>query len=431
MTACLWNGNAPQVAQVNQATVTAVPGAGGGTLTAQIGTASINKSVTYTTVASDTTSSAAFNWAAALSAASQFLPEFNEATWSAANNVLTMTSVNPGTPITITFTGAAGATLTSALVTPNSSPSDVGDSRNWLRGGWFGTPALPIAGDDVVLIQNQTPLLWNLDALSAVGFNSLTRYQMFQGTVGLPERNISGYTEYRPLYFAFSGPGGTPLNVVLGIGVNGNGPSRERYNVGAQQTNFNIIATGSGPDPYTVVLAGTNTANTIKQTGGSVAMALLVGETGGLNTVICDGGALIALGSGITYLGGANNGIVTVNNGTLILYDTPNGVSLDQGSQLVCFTENSTFASVSASTGARITWNCNSTITALVLQNASTFDKSGDVQATTLTNVTMDFNTCRILDPNNTLTFTNPVVGINGILAGPFVTGKGRKVQIL
>lgn len=434
----LWNGNGQSTAQVTTATVTAVPGAGGGTLTATINA----KSITYTTLATDTTSTAAASWATLLQAAAALLGEFGEATWTANSNVLSMTVNTPGTPITVTFTAASGATITQATQTANSSPSDVSNANNWLRGGFEnGTPSLPQALDDVVVNNSATPLLWNLDFFATTPFNSYTRWQNFSATVGLPEINPNGYVEYRPTYFQFLGPPGGTLPMLLGQGSVGTGPTRERYNVGSQQTAFNVLATGNAQDAYAVRLLGSNPLNTLRQVATSVGIAMLTGEQAALALAVVDSGGTLDLGQGVSFGGSsssgasgsssqANAGSIICINGTLNLYTAPALVTLDQGAVLNAFTSGLSFPQVIASGASTINWLCNSNIGNLLLQNASVFSKSGDVQAMSIAASTMDAN-CFIRDPNNAITFLAPTVVNGAVTFGPITFGRGKRIQVL
>src|SRR5215469_6254064 len=140
-TTTAWVGNAQATAQVVTLTVTAVPGGGGGVLSASIN----GKTVSYTTLSTDTTSTAAAAWQALLSA-STAPPEFQEIAWTVATNAVTATANVPGTPFTgvtgngLSSSGTGGATLTQATTVANSSPSDVNNPLNWVRSGLASLP---------------------------------------------------------------------------------------------------------------------------------------------------------------------------------------------------------------------------------------------------------------------------------------------------
>ncbi len=89
-----------------------------------------------------------------------------------------------------------------------------------------------------------------------------------------------------------------------------------------------------------------------------------------------------------------------------------------------------TYAAVTARNGSQVTWNSNSAITALVLQTGSTFDKSGDVRQISIATSTIDGDSCRVLDPNSTITWTAATLVNGQVSSGPFVTGPGRTWKI-
>src|SRR5580692_5793161 len=158
------NQLAALVSQQDQISVTAVANAG--TLTVTIN----SKNIQYVCTGTDTTTTAASALLALLQAST--FPEFVQQTYTSSGAVITAVAAVAGTPFTTTVAGAGGSTLTHSTTVANSSPSDPGNSLNWLRNG---VAALPQAGDDVVLQNSTIPWLWNLAALAAVQFNSLTR----------------------------------------------------------------------------------------------------------------------------------------------------------------------------------------------------------------------------------------------------------------
>jgi hypothetical protein len=428
-----WNGNAQTLAQTQTITLTAV--ALNAVYTAQIS----NKTISYTASGTDTTSTAASAWQQLLSA-NNAPPEFAEIVFTASSNTITATARSAGTPFTLTATAASGGTITQATPQPNSSPADVNNANNYLRGGVGGSVGLPQNGDDLILANSAVPLLWNLDKLASVRLNSLTRWQSFTGTVGLTENNPNGYYEYRPTYFQFSGPQFGILAVTLGQGHVGGGPSRERYNVGGQQTNFAALAAGSAADDYAIRFLGTHALNTLRIAGTSVGVAMLQGESASLATALVDGGGSLALGPGLSFtgtssvagpssVGAAAPGVVTALNASLILWCCPGSVILDQAAQALLQANGSTYPSLLAQGGAVITSLSSSTITSLVLTQAATFDKSSDVQPQTIIGGQVDGD-CQILDPNNALSYQTAIAVNGSMQAGAFHFGRGRKVLV-
>jgi hypothetical protein len=415
-----WTGNSQNIAMQVSLTVTSV--ATGGTLTATMN----GKNVTYTCLSSDTTLTAAAAWQALLANTATSPPEINEQSWSVNGAVVTATASTPGTPFAgmtggLTSSAAGGAGVTQTTVTPNSSQSDVNNPANWLRAG---SPGIPQNGDDVVVASSNIPLLWNLDALAAVTFNSYTRWQSFTGTIGLPVQNPNGYLEYRPTYFQFAGSG-AGFTMILGQGQGG-GPSRERYNVGSQQTTLVVLASGSAADNYAVCFLGTNAANVITAQNTTLGVAMTPGEVATIASASVDGGGGVALGSGVMF-----SGDLTLINASAVVNCNVASLDAQQGSQVVVGSLGLTYAAVSAVGGSNIQWQSNSTITALVLQTSSIFDKSQDLRPIVITDSTIDGDTCQINDPGNAITYTNPTTIRNVIQSGPFIVGVGRSVQVI
>lgn len=420
-----WAPNAQATAQVDTLTIGGTPVAGN-TITATIN----GKNITYTLVSGDTTATAAAGLQALLAATATVPPEFNEVTWTVSGSVVTATSALAGRPFTLggSATGG-GATVTHALVTANSGPSDVGLGSNWNRGGASG---LPQNGDDVVVNDSSVPMLWNLAALASIQFKTYQRWQSMTGNIGLPENNPAGYVEYRPTYFQFVGPVAATLPMTLGMGSTGSGPGRERYNLGNQQFTLNVLAAGGALDDYAVRILGGNANNVIRVQGTSVGVAMLSGETSTLSAATVDGGGLLALGIGVSF----SAGTLTCRNGSLVLNCAPAAVVAESGSQVIVGESLSStgvalvFAAVTARSGSRVSWLSSATITTLVLETGSVLDKAQDVRAMQITNSAIDGDTCQVLDPNNAITWTNATTVNNGVFAGPFTFAPGRTVKI-
>ena len=413
MTTTYWSPNSITTAQVDTVTITAV--AVGGTLTFTIN----GKSLTYTCITGDTTSTAATALQALLSA-STIPPEFTEITFTVASAVITCTAATPGTPFTMTTSSGGGATLSQVHTTANASPSDVGLAANWNRGG---SAALPQATDDVIIANSAVPLLWNLTALAAIRFGTFRRWQTFTGTIGLPENNPLGYIEYRPTYFQFKGPNGGNLVMTLGE-MTGSGPSRERYDLQDQQYTCTVLASGSAADNYAVRIKGSSSSSIVNVLNTSVGVAMLPGETASLASAVVDGGGTLALGSGVTIAGA-----VTGYGSTIFLGCAPGSVACYNSTRLTVGSTGLTYASILADNGSSVSYISNSTVTTLTLSRGSTFDRSGDVRAMTITNSTIDAD-CQVNDPNNTITYAN-ATSVNGqVSSGPFVFTGTRTVKI-
>jgi hypothetical protein len=415
MATTYWVGAGIAIAQVDTLTVTVA--ANGGTITATVGIAPITQAITYTMTATDTVSTAATALQALLSASTSGM--FSEISWTVSGAVITGTAQTPGTPFTLAASSGGGATMTHAVTTANSSPSDANNSANWLRSG---AASLPQNTDDVVLQNSSVPILWNVDQLSTVTFNSLTRWQSFTAQVGLPDINVNNYVEYRPRYFKF-GVNAVPT-VLLGANDAGTGPSLERYDPGANQVAWVIDAAGSASQTYNVYLLGTNAANTLKVTGTTVGLAINPGESGKVTGASVDGGGTFDCGAGATL-----GGTTIFNNAAGVLNATPATALTVQNGSSVRMLTGGTLTTANVTDGSTLTWNAGGTITTLNLLRSSIFDKSGDLQALTITNSTVE-TTCTVKDPNSTITWTNATTVNGQVNNGWYQTGPGRTWKV-
>jgi hypothetical protein len=302
--------------------------------------------------------------------------------------------------------GSNGAlsTATFALTTPTASsgPNDVSVPGNWSTG------SLPANGDSVYLTSSAVPLLWNLDALAAVTPALVQGDSTFTANVGLPRTNPNGYPEYRPQYLQFSGA--TAFNLVVGAG---GGSQMLQFDFGAGQVAANVAAPGS-PSVQgrpAVILKGTHAANTLNVTLGNVGSAidpgevstwatvssgyqsspttdvtLLLGAGCTLTTITQDGGQLTVQSNTTTHTvrGGAATILGAATVGTL---DVENGTVYDQ------------------STGTKTT---------VTVGPFGTIDARSNPQTKTYTNTTVNGGGT-LLDPNKTITFTNPISVPDGV----------------
>ena len=439
MPTAYWSPNQAAIAQVVTYTFTA-PNSIGNTYVATIN----GKSVTYSSVASDTAALVATGLFDLLNITTGIAAEFTEITFAnAVSGKVTATAKTAGTPfanvpgtsaglVLSTGNGLAGG-ITTANTTANASPSDVNDKQNWLRvtPPAPGVRALPINGDDVVVANTATSMLWNLDQLVAVQFETYTRWQSFTGTVGLTENNPGGYDEWRATYFKFIGPQGSVpaggLVMILGHGA-GSGPTRERYNTGSQPTTLTILAAGSAVDEYGVRFLGVHTANTFTLLGGvSLGVAILDCETANLSSSKIDGSATLGIGSGVTWTAAST---LTMFGGSATLEAAPATLALNNGAQVTIIKDALTWTTITARGGSSQTWLAGGTITTLTLETSSTLDKSLDLRALTITNSTIDGDTCSVNDPLNAITWTNATSVKQRVTSGPFQFTGTRTVKV-
>lgn len=443
MPTTFWSPNQSAIAQVETYTFT-VPSSVGNTYTATIN----GKSVTYTSVSGDTAATAATGLYNLLNASTSLPAELTEITFdNPSSGVITATARTPGTPFAdITINGVSGQGLvmstgnglsdgiTTTHTTPNYSPSDVYDAQNWLRvvAPAPGVRALPQSGDDIIVSDTATPLLWNLDRLSTVQFASYTRYQSFTGTIGLPDANPNGYAEWRATYFKFDGPAGSVpsggLPMVLGVSTTGGGgPSRERYDLQSSPVTVTVLASGGAADEYGVRFKSVHTGTTFQLGGGvSLGIAMLPGEVANLTTCTVTDGTL-GVGVGVTWTAGST---LTMQGGSAVLNAAPATLTLNNGSQATITEDQLTWATVTAQGGSAVNFNAGGTVTTLTLSAGASLDKSGDSRALTITNSTMDGDTCFINDPYNSITFTNATSVKQQVTSGPIRFTGTRTVKV-
>lgn len=437
-TTAYWAPNQATVAQVETYTFSA-PNATGNTYNATIN----GKTVTYSSVGGDTAASVAAAMTALLAASS--VAELGENTFANPSSaVMTAIAGTAGTPFanvpgtTAGLVMSTGNGLANGIATvhtqANQSPSDVNDAQNWLRvtAPAPGVRQLPQNGDDVVVANTSTPMLWNLDQLKAVQFNTYTRWQTFTGTIGLPENNPNGYVEWRATYFWFVGPQGSVpaggLQMVLGQGSTGSGPSRERYNLQSQQFTLTVLAAGGAADEYGVRILGVHTNNSFTVLGGvSLGIAMITGEVSTLTSSTVDGGATLGIGSGVTWTAAST---LTLYGGTAILNSAPATVTATNGAQVTVAKDLLTWTAISAQGGSALTWLAGGTVTTLTMTTSATLDKSQDARALTITNSTIDGDTCVINDPLNAITFTNATSVKQQVVSGPIRFTGTRTVKV-
>ena len=442
-TTTYWAPNQAAVAQVRTYTFTA-PNSVGNTYKATLN----GKTVTYTSVASDTAALVATGLFNLLNVTTGIAAEFTEITFAnPSDGSMTATAKEPGTPfagvpgtdkglVLSTGNGLANG-ITTANTTANASPSDVNDAQNWLRINTGVTPpsqtrAIPVNGDDVGVSNSGIPMLWNLDQLAAVQFQTYTRWQSMTGAIGLPENNPLGYKEWRATYFKFVGPqGSTPaggLVMILGQGSASSGPTRERYDVGSQKTTLTILAAGQPADEYSVRFLGTHTDNTFTVLGGvSLGIAMLDGEIANLSSSTVDGNSAIGLGAGLTWTAAST---LTMFGGTAIMHAAPATLLLNNGAQVVVARDALTWTTITQKGSSGMTWLAGGTITTHTMETGSTLDKSLDLRTLTITNSTIDGDTCTYVDPNNAIVWTNATSVKQQVVSGPFQFTGTRTVKV-
>lgn len=443
----LWSPNQSAVAQVVTYTFTA-PSSIGNTYTAKmVGPNGVSKEVTYSSVSGDTAATVASAMLTKLQTVGVPPPEMSEITFTnPSSGVLVATAQMPGVPFAnVTVDGVSGMGLvlttgnglangiTTANTTANKSPSDVNDAQNWVRTNMATTPpsstrAIPQNADDVVISNSAVPMLWNLDALATVQFNTYQRRQSMTGQIGLPEFNAGGYAEWRAKHFRFVGPQGSVpaggLALVCGYDDNqgGSGPSLERYNTGSQPVTLTALAGGQ------IDWLGVHTANTFTIMGGvTLNVGMNPGEAANLTTSLVDGGCSCNIGPNVTWTAAST---LTINSGSAVLNSAPATLSMVNGAQAGITTDSLTWTTITMQGGSLLAMQAGGTITTLTMTTGGVLDKSTDARALTITNSTIDGDTCQFIDPLNAITWTNATSVKQQVTSGAFQFTGTRTVKV-
>lgn len=216
--------------------------------------------------------------------------------------------------------------------------------------------------------------------------------------------------------------------MVLGQGSTGSGPSRERYNLQSQQFTLTVLAAGGAADEYGVRILGVHTNNSFTVLGGvSLGIAMITGEVSTLTSSTVDGGATLGIGSGVTWTAAST---LTLYGGTAILNSAPATVTATNGAQVTVAKDLLTWTAISAQGGSALTWLAGGTVTTLTMTTSATLDKSQDARALTITNSTIDGDTCVINDPLNAITFTNATSVKQQVVSGPIRFTGTRTVKV-
>ena len=173
---------------------------------------------------------------------------------------------------------------------------------------------------------------------------------------------------------------------------------------------------------------GVHTGNTFSVLGGvSLGIATTPGEISSLDSCMIDGGATVDIGSGVTWTAGAT---LTMRGGFCLIHAAPAALVLTNGAQVVVGEDALTWASIVARNGSTMTWVAGGTITTLTMETGSSLDKSQDARGLTITNSTIDGDSCSFNDPLNAITWTNATSVKQQVLSGPFLFTGTRTVKV-
>jgi hypothetical protein len=240
----------------------------------------------------------------------------------------------------------------------------------------------------------------------------------------LPFTNPLGYKEYKATYLEFAGTNGGTLTVTIGLGQ-GDGPPLEKYEVidTGQMTLTNILA---GRNIEYLPASGFNPLNI---SNANVSIGMNPGESITLSaTIQVDSGGSLSLGENVSF--SVTNTIFRIMGSTFNLFanSAPLSINLVNSTALVG-SAGLTYGIVSIVSSA-VVWVSNSNITTLTMKLGATLDLSQDFRPMTITNCTMEADTCQINDLQNRLTMTNPFAMTNESNAGPFIYGPSRGCRL-
>jgi hypothetical protein len=393
-----WLARSPKVAQVVTVTITGYDAATtykitiGSTVVSVVGVTSANATATALQVA----------------LAASLAGEFREVLWTVSTATVTGTARTAGVPFTAasSVTGGGGTIGSVTTTVANSSPSDVNDANNW--GG-----TLPTGTDSIIAENCDIPMLWNLDAFSAVAIASVIFRDTFTAAVGLPTTNETGsssYTEYRPTELQFS-----TCTVLQQTEPAGATAAMRKFAVGANACTAQFIGAGSSPNIGNEVTwwRGTHANNAVSTQGASVAISPISSTTATVETMTAINGSTIRCGSGVGSMT-----TVSLTGSALDVQSNITTLTMLRGAAMKC-RQTMTIGTCSLF-GGTVIYNSNGTITTLTLgsqESPGTIDFSGDSRAVTITNLVNAYKGSRFNDPNARVTMSAGIKVPNGRLA--------------
>ena len=402
-----WLGVAPRVAQVTDYLFAGTWEASD-LITLTIGT----KTVTVT-AGSTTISTVVDNIVSAWNLLSSTeYPEFAEITASRTSNTLRLTADTAGLPfnctVATTETGGGGADAQTIDGTTSSTGTDstaCSSPNHWsIAANWSGA-AVPVDNDDVVFSGSNVDCLYGLSQTS-IDLTSLTADSTFTGKLGLPDytTGTTPYYEYRTKYLML----GTATTVNIGEGT-GAQSQRLKIHLGSNAATVNVFGTGS---PETtgqpaLWLCGSNASNALNITQGNVGLATEVGQTAQFPTIRVGSedspasDVYLVCGSGCTL-----GGTITQNGGYVEARTAVTTWTKYGGTSRLCGT--ATLGTLTQDGLANHLYESSGTLTTATIRGPqSVLDCSRDLRGRTITNSTL-IGGGSILDPNKTVTRTNP-----------------------
>lgn len=389
-----WSGN--QVARPVRYDVTVTASVVSDTITATIN----SKTETYTCTSTDVATTAQ---AAVTAFQNSPIREFRLMTWSSSGAVMTAIGPVDGRPVTVTWAGTGGTTITgggSPSVAATSS-FDYSDTANWVGG------VLPANGDRAVFQGNVPSVLYGLTANTANTVDLLIEAS-YTGSIGLADTNSLRFLEYLPRRLELKG-------TAMTIAANGQSVFRLKSTAVSAVT---VILTGS-TSAESVDLTGLPASSVLKQSGGGIVLAPAVGDTCLLGTITCTNGYSFRGGPGLTIT------TATFYSGTALLAGPYTTVTIDGGGTL---TTSKASAGTTTYAYAAVNWGSTGTPGTLTVGANGSFDLSTAPSTVAITAVTRREGST-FLDPNRAATgYTMTYVGDESLCTTAL--GQNRAIAI-
>lgn len=397
-----WRGAAAAVAQVSTITFSAYTS--GETYTVTVN----GKDVSYTAAAS-TLADVINGLVAAIGASAEL--EFSD--FIAANSSgLVLTGATAGQPFVVAASATSGITATNTATVAATGPNFFDNADNW------DAATLPVAGDDLVFEDSSVSVLYAVEDTTVYG--DITVAGSFTGSIGLPKVTQSGYQEYRPQFLKLGDGSGTHA-VTIG---QGDGNQSSRIKLDANDATFNVAVFATGQSATTerpLRLKNTDSSSTMEVYSGSVSIgADTSGALANLRITPGDGFSAPAVVADSTVACGA----VVCAGGTLEIRGSATSLEATSGGS-VTITSAATCPTVSAASGAVVTWQSTAGITTKAFVYASgTLDFSGNAATKAVAAVDVHAG-ANLLDPLGIVTWTSGIALI-GCKVGDLNLDVGR-----
>ena len=343
--------------------------------------------------------------------------EFAELTATVSAEVVTLTGVTEGKPVTLsqgdidigTTAGNGTATLDAELIAATGK-------NHWNKADNWSGDTVPVDDDDIVYEASSISCLYNID--TGIDPASITIRQSYTGLIGLRPVNSDNsqlsYSEYRDQYLKFTNVAGA--NRVLDIGVGeGSGSSRLKIDVNDLAGIVTTVHNAGRPEltgvPAVLLRGGVATAKWNVEKG-TVGIGYYEGDTSAiqrLNVSFVDNqvsDSTVWIGNDV----GVTNATVIEQNGGHITYNTSDTDAIS------AWTQHAGEADVIGSgvigimtVGGTINDYMTSTITTLNVRSTGKYDANRTHEAKTVTNCNV-YGSGSISDQSQRITWTSGIV---------------------